>query len=98
MIQEDLPFEDGRVCSKCKRWKLWSFFNKDRAEKTGHKSSCRDCNNVYKRRYENTPEGMYITYKRGAKARQYIWDITLEEFRQKVLMPCVYWVKNQNQK
>jgi len=92
MIQEDLPFEEGRVCSKCKQWKHWRFFNRNTTNsKSGYKASCRDCDNVYKRRYENTPEGMYTTYKRGAITRNhYVWDISLEEFRERVLMPCAY--------
>ena len=91
MIQPDLPLgEERKVCRQCNIEKPLSEYNADNRPKDKRKSKCRVCTTAYKRVYENTPEGMYITYKRGARNRNYIFDITQEEFIRLVLLPCAY--------
>lgn len=43
---------EGRVCSKCKNFKLWIGFHKSKREPSGYKSSCKDCRNKTKKVYE----------------------------------------------
>lgn len=90
-MQLDLPLGEGRkVCTTCKIEKPLSEFNADNTGKDKRRSKCRVCTTAAKRVYENTPEGMYITYKRGARIRNYIFDITQEEFTRLVSLPCAY--------
>lgn len=47
----DLTLE-GRNCSKCKEFKLWSEYHKSKKEPSGYKSSCKTCRNDIKKKYD----------------------------------------------
>ena len=42
---------EGRNCSKCGEYKLWSEYHKSKKEACGYKSACKSCRNTIKRKY-----------------------------------------------
>ena len=75
-------------CTKCKRWKEESEFNKDRARKDGLKIYCKGCNNAYslKRRRKN---------RKGKEARVYLRfedrHRVIRGFKEKLCSHCKQW-------
>ena len=91
MIQHDLPLgEERKICTACNIEKPLSDYSIDRDKKTNRRARCKACDNIYKRQYENTTSGCYISYKRSARHRGYIFDLTEQEFTRLVLLPCAY--------
>lgn len=43
---------DGRECSKCGEYKLWSEYHKSKKEPSGYKSACKSCRNNFKKKYD----------------------------------------------
>ena len=35
--------ENGRICTSCITWKTWSEFEKQKRNKTGHRTVCKTC-------------------------------------------------------
>jgi len=94
MIQEELPFEKLRRCLRCNIEKpsneTYFAIRKKYGKPCLNNNICRDCDRRRVHLFENTPHGSYIKYKRGARHRNYTWDITEEEFERIALQPCVY--------
>jgi hypothetical protein len=68
---------EGKICSKCKEFKQYTNFTKDRSIKDGYKSRCRICKNAENSEYKKTTKGKL------AKKRQDIrrlYGLTLEQW------------------
>ena len=42
---------EGKVCSKCGTWKLLEEYNKNKTNKDGRQSKCRECQKEYKKQW-----------------------------------------------
>lgn len=42
---------EGKVCSRCKSFKLYLHFSKDRSKRNGYSSLCKECRGLYNRKY-----------------------------------------------
>ena len=51
---------EGKVCSRCKEWKLFYMFSTRRSAIDNHKSWCKECEALYSAAYRNTPRGKEI--------------------------------------
>jgi len=56
---------EGRKCSKCGEYKLWSEYHKSKKEPSGYKSACKSCRNKDKKKYnkkisDSKPEFTHI--------------------------------------
>ena len=82
---------EGKVCSRCKEWKLFYMFRTRRSAIDNHKSWCKECEALYAAAYRNTPRGketkaLYrknnwetmrvIDAKKRAKSRNLPFNIT----------------------
>jgi hypothetical protein len=47
--------EQGRECSKCGEFRLWSFFYKDQKSKSGYMSFCKECFSLVSKKRSNDP-------------------------------------------
>jgi hypothetical protein len=73
-------------CTKCKRWKELSEFNKDRARKDGLKVYCKSCNNTYvlrRRRKNKKPVREYLRYEDRHRVNR--------GFKEKLCGRCQKW-------
>jgi hypothetical protein len=73
-------------CTKCKRWKEVSEFNKDRARKDGLKVYCKGCNNSYalkRRRKNKKPIRDYLRYEDRHRV--------IRGFKEKLCSRCKKW-------
>lgn len=79
--------EEGNVikkkCSCCHQWLSLDNFNLDITVKDGHSCMCKQCNLNY-------PKRIYQSYKRGAKRRNYIFELTQSDFEKLIKSPCYY--------
>lgn len=48
----------GRVCTKCKTYKLWEEFNNQASGVNGHRPDCRICQRALERTYKRDPAKM----------------------------------------
>lgn len=44
-----LVTENGRQCTECKEFKLWSEYQKQKSQRTGYKARCKVCNNAHQK-------------------------------------------------
>jgi len=73
-------------CTKCKRWKEVSEFNKDRARKDGLKIYCKSCNSLYAirlRRKSKKPVRDYLRYEDRHRV--------IRGFKEKLCSRCKKW-------
>jgi hypothetical protein len=73
-------------CTKCKRWKELSEFNKDRARKDGLKVYCKSCNKAYvikRRRKSKKPVRDYLRYEDRHRV--------IRGFKEKLCSRCKQW-------
>lgn len=70
-------------CSFCHQWLDLDNFTLDVTVKDGHSCMCRQCNLNY-------PKRMYQSYKRGAKKRNYIFELSYLEFEKLIQQSCYY--------
>lgn len=81
-------------CTKCKRWKEESEFNKDRARKDGLRIYCKGCDTAYGRKH----------YRRNRKNKKAVRDYlsyeerhrTVKGFREKLCSRCKKWKTESN--
>ena len=76
-----------KKCPKCGEDKELDSFSQDRREMDGKTYVCRDCRNFIQRKFNQTPKGKYLSYKKASRERGFIFTITLEEF-------VSFWNKN----
>ena len=73
-------------CTKCKRWKELSEFNKDRARKDGLKIYCKNCNSAYAlKRYRQNKKQVrdYLRYEERHRV--------IRGFKEKLCSRCKQW-------
>lgn len=51
--------EQGRICTQCHKYKLWSFYNVFMSGTNGHDSMCIDCRNKRRKRPNQHKEQRY---------------------------------------
>lgn len=63
--------QDGRECSACGKYKLWSEFSPNpRAKLTGHQAACKECRNARQIAKAESDRPAYRTTKRDTQARR----------------------------
>lgn len=60
---------DQKKCSRCKTWKPFSYFSKDKAEKDGYRYSCKECDKKAKVFYP-TNNPLNLTEKKCSKCKE----------------------------
>ena len=97
--------EKWRVCSKCKIFKVWDLFSKDKNKKLWYTSNCKECRNKYKEIYKNTLEWkrkiknyMIILradpeYRKQQKEKYKIWELQNKDKTRECQKR--YWNKNK---
>lgn len=48
--------ENGRVCSRCKQYKSWDSFNKNKSDPDGHRPNCKQCQKEAEVKYKRDPK------------------------------------------
>ena len=64
---------EGKICSRCKEWKLFYMFSTRRAAIDNHKSWCKECEALYSAAYRNSPRGketMFLYYTKHWERRR----------------------------
>ena len=79
-----------KTCYTCRLPKSLSEFHKDKRNKDGLTSYCKDCNKKNSKKWRKTPKAKYINYKKSAKDRGYEFNLTLEEFTSLINKDCQY--------
>lgn len=78
---------DGNIilkhCFRCNQWLPLDNFWKNRAQKDGYCGECKKCQN-------NSKENKYNIYKKGAKSRNIIFNLSKEQFYNLISQPCYY--------
>lgn len=71
---------EGKICSKCKVFKTWDMYSKDKTNKYGYTCNCKDCRNEMKKEYRQTQQGHIkdLTYKRQ---KRFYKEFRQEEYR-----------------
>ena len=79
--------EQGKIiakrCYRCERWLPISEYHHSSSQKDGYAGECKECT------YSSTT-GRYNIYKKNAKKRNIIFDITKEQFDNITSQPCFY--------
>jgi hypothetical protein len=80
--------DQGKVCTKCGKWKYYDEFYRDRRSKSGRMASCKECNSVaFKLRWQQ--KGGEYNYRRKKKY--------LRTARARKLMQnCNFWYRAFN--
>ena len=66
-----------KVCTMCKKEKLFSSFNKNKATKDGYQYYCKECRSSYAKDYIVTTNGRKTLRARRLK---HLYDLTLEDY------------------
>ena len=78
--------EYTKVCPNCEKEKKAEFFQRKPSEKDGYGSWCTKCEEERKQK----PRYRYTTLKRGARVRNYEWNLTPEDTSGLLLSDCYY--------
>ena len=55
---------EGKVCTKCKQWKLLEEFNKNKHHKDGRQYECRECTKKYNKQWRENNIDHVKEYKK----------------------------------
>jgi hypothetical protein len=81
-----MSLEEGKICIKCKEYKLLELFVKTKSCKHGRRNTCKECSRIYMRTYEKRP---------NAKKRHVKWASNNPD---KVKAKMEKWEKNNPEK
>jgi hypothetical protein len=79
-----------KKCPKCGENKDLDSFGPDKRSPDGKTYVCKECRNLIQREFGQTLRGRYLSYKKGARERGFIFTITVDEFKALWNKNCFY--------